>query len=171
MTTASAERVATAQASATAQIAAAPERVYGIIADYENEHPHILPRPWFGALAVERGGVGAGTIIRFQMSVLGSTRVARSEISEPEPGRLVVERDLDGQFVTSFRVEPSAGGTLVTIATEWTPRVGVRGRVERLITALILRHIYARELVLLTERAERVPGESDEGEIVLPPPG
>ncbi len=57
--------------SASATIPARRERVYSLIANYNDGHPRILPRQ-FSGLIVERGGVGAGTIIRFQMSVFGT---------------------------------------------------------------------------------------------------
>ena len=59
--------------TAAACIDAAPERVYAIIADYHRGHAGILPHE-FSGLSVERGGVGAGTIIRFRMRVMGRKR-------------------------------------------------------------------------------------------------
>ena len=57
--------------STTARMKAAPERVYRIIADYRNGHPQILPKQ-FSNLCVDAGGYGAGTVIRFSMTVMGS---------------------------------------------------------------------------------------------------
>lgn len=74
--------------SASARIDAPPERVYAIIADYRTGHPRILPEP-FSGLTVERGGIGAGTTIRFQMKLLGRTETYRADITEPEPGRQI----------------------------------------------------------------------------------
>ena len=39
--------MSTYEASASRVIAAAPERVYSIIADYRAGHPHILPERFF----------------------------------------------------------------------------------------------------------------------------
>src|SRR5438034_1718993 len=72
--------------TATAVVPAQPNRVYAVIADYHNGHPHILPKQ-FSEMVVEKGGVGRGTIIRFQMSVFGRKQTFRAAISEPEPGR------------------------------------------------------------------------------------
>ncbi len=69
------------------------DRVYAIIADYRNGHPHILPKQ-FRNLTVEQGGVGAGTIIRFEVRVFGQTQHFRAVVSEPEPGRVLVEENL-----------------------------------------------------------------------------
>ena len=60
--------------TASARIDAAPKRVYNVIADYCNGHPRILPKQ-FSDLVVERGGFGAGTVIRFRMRV-GARHVA-----------------------------------------------------------------------------------------------
>src|SRR5437660_8003485 len=64
--------------TATAVVPAQPSRVYAVIADYHNGHPHILPKQ-FSEMVVEKGGVGRGTIIRFQMSVFGRKQTFRSE--------------------------------------------------------------------------------------------
>ena len=63
--------------SATAMVPADQKRVYAAIADYDNGHPHIVPKE-FSNMVVEKGGVGAGTVIRFQMRCLeGSRRFER----------------------------------------------------------------------------------------------
>jgi len=80
-----------------------PERVYTTIADYRNRHARILPEE-FSGLTVERGGIGDGTIIRFQMRVFGRTQTFRAAITEPEPGRVLVETNLgtNGAITTRF---------------------------------------------------------------------
>src|SRR5215472_6110320 len=141
---------------AVARIHARPDRVYGIIADYRNGHPHILP-PEFSGLTIEQGGVGDGTIIRFQMQVFGMTEKFRAAVTEPEPGRVLVETDLDTNgAVTQFIVDPNSGGMRsdVTICTELPVRTGVLGTIERFLTARYLRSIYMRQLALLAARAE-----------------
>ena len=80
--------------SASAVIPARRERVYSLISNYRDGHPRILPKQ-FSNLIVEQGGTGAGTVIRFQMSVFGMKRTFRAVITEPEPGRVLVETDLD----------------------------------------------------------------------------
>lgn len=57
--------------SASALISAPAQRVYDLIADYHNGHPRILPKPYFISLEVEQGGYGAGTVINFQMKLMG----------------------------------------------------------------------------------------------------
>lgn len=146
------------QVKSTAMINAPAARVYAIIADYHNGHPHILPKHIFTELVVEAGGVGQGTLLRFQMSAFGQTRTIRAAISEPEPGRLLVESSLDGGSVTTFTVDPLTGGQQahVTIATNGkTTSSGVSAMIERFLTKRFLLNVYAQELKLLKQFAER----------------
>jgi hypothetical protein len=132
---------------ASSKVNAPAEVVYGIIADYRNGHPQILPRKYFEWLEVEQGGRGAGTVIRFQMRVLGQTRVLRAAITEPDPGRVLVETDTSGEGpVTTFTVEPEGSDAHVTFSTELSSAGGLLGVVERLVLKRLLRRIYAREL-------------------------
>ena len=126
--------------------------VYGLLADYRDGHPRILPRRWFGPLVVERGGTGAGTQIRFTMRVLGRERPAWGVVSEPEPGRVLVESYPDSGVVTRFTVVPAgAAAADVTIATELPTRRGVAGAIERALTTRLLQRIYRDELAQLAE--------------------
>src|SRR4051794_9626066 len=132
---------------ASSHINAAAEVVYGIIADYRNGHPQILPRKYFEWLEVEQGGRGAGTVIRFQMRVLGQTRVLCAAVTEPEPGRVLVETDTSGDGpVTTFTVEPEGSGSHVTFSTVMSSAGGPLGVLERFVLGRVLRHIYACEL-------------------------
>lgn len=144
------------RASASAYVPAPPPPVYAILADYREGHPHILPERYFSDLVVEQGGVGAGTRIRFRMHVLGRARTMRAEVSEPEPGRILEEKDPDTGAVTTFTVEPATGGegAMVTIETRWQG-AGIRGLVERWTAPPLLRRIYAEQLQLLAERARQ----------------
>ncbi len=134
--------------SASAVVPARQERVYSLIANYNDGHPRILPKQ-FSNLTVEQGGVGAGTVIRFQMSVLGKKQTLRAAITEPEPGRVLVETYLDGKdTVTTFTVNPGTApaDSHVTISTELPVRSGFLGALERKLSALLLRPIYSKEL-------------------------
>lgn len=143
---------------ASAKLDAPAEVVYAIIADYRKGHPQILPRPYFEWLEVEQGGRGEGTVIRFQMRVLGQTRVLRAAVTEPELGRVLVETDTGGAGpVTTFTVEPEAegSGSEVTISTELTTSGGLTGFAERAVLRRLLRRIYARELEQLSRVASQ----------------
>jgi hypothetical protein len=149
--------------SASAVIPARRERVYSLIANYHDGHPRILPKQ-FSHLTVEQGGVGAGTIIRFQMSLLGKKQDFRAAITEPEPGRVLVETDL-GQngAVTTFTVDPGTApaDSHVTIATELSVRAGILGKFERLCASALLRSIFTKELENLARVATGPFGVQD----------
>jgi hypothetical protein len=138
-------------------VAAPAARVYGIIADYRHGHPRIVPGPPFGDIVVEQGGVGAGAVISFPMRLFGRTRVYRGVISEPEPGRVLVESYPNDDTATTFTVEPlSEHACRVTISTELKTRGGPLGMIERWLVGRFLRGVYERELRLL-ETAANAP--------------
>jgi len=139
---------------AFAHMDAPPDRVYGIIADYHTGHPSILPKP-FRNLVVEHGGVGAGTIIHFDVHAFGTVTRMRGHVTEPEPGRVLVERYTEpGPSQTTFTVVPSAGGGAdVTFFSELESRDGLGGVIERFMSKMFLKKLYAEELGLLAARA------------------
>jgi polyketide cyclase/dehydrase/lipid transport protein len=143
--------------SAAALIPSSPQQVYSIIADYCDGHPRILPKPHFVSLIVEQGGVGAGTVIRFQMRLMGRNQTFRAAITEPEPGRVLVETDLQTGATTTFVVEPrdDARHAEVTITTMISVREGLLGGLEAWLTTRLLRPIYIRELVQLADVATK----------------
>jgi len=136
-------------------MAAPPEAVYRILADYRDGHPSILPRPPFGELVVERGGVGAGTVIRYDVTSFGKRRTSRAEISEPAPG-VLVETVSESRLVTTFTVAPAATGSHVTIETVWTTP-GIGGWIERLLAPGYLRKVYDAELEILDRVSAQGP--------------
>src|SRR5690606_41828658 len=87
-------------------IAARPQDIYAVLADYHTTHPNILPSQYFKELTVEEGGVGAGTVFRLRMSVMGASREYRMIVSEPEPGRVMVETDSEAGGVPTFTLHP-----------------------------------------------------------------
>ena len=136
---------------ADAIVNAPAARVYGIIADYRTGHPRILPRE-FSDLTVEQGGVGAGTIIHFNVTVLGQTQKFRAFVTEPQPGRVLMEENVQpSPSVSTFTVDPlDARRTRVTIETRMSPtRGGLAGKIEQFLSKRVLRSIYTRELRLL----------------------
>lgn len=148
-------------AKATRMIHAPGAEIYNIIADYRTMHPLILPKPYFLSLDVEEGGTGEGTIVNFQMRILGQTRSFRSLITEPEPfdaaqdrpGRILLETDLASGVVTRFRVSSADNGHLaeVTISTE----LKGLGIVEGFFAKRMLQKVYREELDLLARLAEK----------------
>ncbi len=141
-----------------AEIDAPPDVIYGIFADYRNSHPAILPKPYFGDLTVEQGGVGAGTVVSGAVRVYGTSYPFHLVVSEPEPGRVLVETDTETQQVTKFILEPlSSGRTRVTIASDFPASAGFAGFMERLVKPGVTRRIYKAELEQLTRYVAAMP--------------
>lgn len=147
--------MATLTVIASRRIPAPPAEVYAILADYTEGHPHILPSAYFRNIEVEEGGVGAGTRIRFEMTVLGTTRTMRAEIEEPKPGQVLVERAVEGKTVTTFTVNRAREGreSDVIITTVMTTHGGLLGVVERLAAKAFLERVYRDELARLAAYA------------------
>lgn len=137
--------------AATAPVPAAPETVYALIADYHAGHPRILPSAYFGDLTVEEGGIGEGTVIQFEMKVLGQTHRLRARVAEPAQGRVLTETNLGDGSVTTFVVEPSGTGAHVTISTELPQKPGLGGHLERFFLKRYLPRVFKAELAQIAE--------------------
>ena len=139
-------------ATASKIIRAPIDEIYKILADYRDGHPHILPRNYFLSLDVEEGGFGEGTIVRFQMRLLGQTQTFRALITEPQPGRTLLETDIDSGVVTRFSISPANSQDLaeVTISTE----LKGLGLVAGLMAKTMLQKVYHEELDLLARHVE-----------------
>jgi len=144
------------QVEASAEIDAPPQAAYAVLADYRVGHPALLPRGH--TVVVESGGTGAGTVFTLNSKVMGVTRSMRMAVTEPEPGRVLVESDTaPGGAVTTFTVEPLRGGgaSLVTISNVSPIRPGVMGHLEALATRAYLRRMMNHELRALAALASR----------------
>ena len=97
-------------AEASADIGAPADEIYNVLADYQVGHPAILPKPDFTSLTVEHGGRGAGTVFVTRMRAMGSERIFRMTVTEPQPGRVLVESD--GMTTTTFTIEPAGAHRL-----------------------------------------------------------
>lgn len=139
------------RAELTAEIPAPPDRVFAVFADYHSAHPHVLPPFAFAGLEVESGGYGAGTVFRVTLREFGSLRTMRMAVTEPEPGRVLMESDLDSDLVTTFTVAPTGDPqrSRVTIRTVWSPKKGIAGLVDRLLMPSLMRMVFRKELQLL----------------------
>jgi uncharacterized protein YndB with AHSA1/START domain len=130
--------------SAERTIEAPPDVVYHCIADYREHHrpDGFLPAE-FTDLRIERGGVGAGTELSWALEVGGRQRTVKATVSEPVPGRTLVETG--SGIETTFTVEPAAAGTRVRFDTT-IDQGGLQGIVNRLFAARLLRPVYEEEL-------------------------
>ncbi len=140
--------------TAKREVGAPVESVYNYLSNMREHHPNFLP-PAFSDFAVETGGVGAGTIVRFKVHAGGRTREYRMHVTEPEPGRVLVETDLNSSLVTTFAVEPSGAGSVVKITTGWQGAGGIGGFFERLFAPATMRRIYLDELERLDTYARQ----------------
>lgn len=140
-----------------ALIAAPPEEVYAVLADYRHGHPHILPKKYISQFQVVSGGQGAGTLLRYQMRILGFERPRQAVVAEPEPGRLLVERETPSSLVTTYAVTPANNGlhTHVQIAAHWEPARTLSGKLEQAFYPSLLRQLFTYELDTLAKFVAR----------------
>ena len=131
--------------SAERNVGAPAPTVYGYIADYREHHPKFLP-PAFSNFRVESGGVGTGTIVSFDLTAGGRTRLNRQQVAEPEPGRVLTESDTTSSSVTTFTVTPDGDTCTVQINSRWNGAGGIGGFFERLFAPPVLRRILTEEL-------------------------
>jgi uncharacterized protein YndB with AHSA1/START domain len=136
--------MAKVEASAQRTIDAPAEQVYGCLADM-SQHPHFLP-PEFSGFQVEEGGIGAGSVTHFTVTAGGRAREYRMRVTEPEPGRTLVESDANSSLVTTFTVQPEGSTSVVRISTSWDGAGGIGGFFERTFAPRAMRRIYADEL-------------------------
>ena len=122
------------------------EHVYQYIANYREHHPNFLPSI-FSDLCVERGGFGAGTAFNIQVTVAGRKQTMRMEVTEPEPGRVIMERDVETGTVTTFTVTPQGDtASNVLIHTVLQTPGGITGWLQRLFLPRHLGKMYVEEL-------------------------
>jgi hypothetical protein len=135
--------------SAERVINAPADIVYRCLADYTHHHrPGGFLPPAFSNQQILSGGVGQGTVIRLRVSLAGRTSTMTARISEPEPGRVLVE---DSQSVqTTFTVQPEADQSRVRFDTVLRAG-GLEGLLNKVFAARLLHPLYADEL----ERLER----------------
>lgn len=127
--------------------------VYHCLADYREHHRAggFLP-PVFTDLQVLRGGVGAGTVIRFTTKLGGRTVVRTQEVAEPEPGRVLVESG-SGEGST-FTVEPLGEGRALVRIESVVRAGGLEGLLLAWFGQRLLHPILADELARLERYAQ-----------------
>ncbi|MFL5616344.1 MAG: SRPBCC family protein [Gemmatimonadaceae bacterium] len=143
--------------AARGEVGASASDVYRMIADYHTGHPRIVPPRYFRNLQVDEGGYGAGTSIRYDLIAFGKTYHSRARITEPDPGRVLVETELEKGAVTTFYVEPlGSSRSMVTISTVLPVHGGLFGAIERAIMRRFFDRVYAAELARIDEQVRMV---------------
>ncbi len=145
------------------RIAAPAPLVYDCLADLQTHHHRFLP-PAFSDFAVEAGGVGAGTVVRFRLKVGGRQTSLRARVDEPTAGRRLTETYPDSGLVTAFEVRPEGEHCRVSIESAVPAASGPRGALERVLAAWLLKPIYKDELARLDRYARgRLAGSGQGG--------
>lgn len=134
----------------TSELSAPPSAVYALLSDYQKGHPAILPKA-FTQITVLQGGQGAGTVVRADMRTMGQNSTFHLTVTEPEPGRVLVEEDAEAGVHTTFTVEPLDGGTRsrVTIASIMRGPRGPLAWLQGPMMANYTRKLYREELAKL----------------------
>jgi hypothetical protein len=132
-------------------IGAQATEVYEVLADYSVHHPKIMPPDHFSNLDVESGGIGAGTVFHITAKVAGKRQRLHMRVSEPEPGSVLCETNLDTGVVTQFTVSGNGSDTsVVRMSSEWEAH-GLKGWLDRLFTPRVMRGLFAEQLAQLDE--------------------
>jgi Polyketide cyclase / dehydrase and lipid transport len=130
--------------------------VYHLISDYREHHrPEGFLPPAFTDLVVEKGGVGAGTLIRFSMKLAGRSQTVTAAVTEPEPGRVLVETGSGVE--TTFTVDRESGQRARVRFDTVIDATGLTGLLTRLFAPGMLRPLYADELDRLEAHAKAHP--------------
>jgi len=132
------------------------EVVYHLISDYREHHrPEGFLPPAFTDLVVERGGVGEGTVVRFTSNLGGKSQTITAAITEPDPGRVLVETSPG--LETTFSVEPEGDQRARVRFDTVMEAGGLSGLMIRLFAPGMLRPVYADELERLEHLAKSHP--------------
>jgi hypothetical protein len=125
--------------------------IFHLLSDYREHHrPGGFLPPEFSEQEILRGGVGAGTELQYVITVGGRPRTIRAVVSEPDPGRSLLESAPGVE--TWMTVEPSANGTRVRFETV-LDEPGVAGVMSRIFAARLLAPVYRDELARIEEYA------------------
>jgi hypothetical protein len=126
---------------------AAPGKVFTALADYVNVRPNILA-PEFTDYQVLERGVGAGTRIGYNLHATKKrVRAVEAAVTEPTPGRQLLETDSRSSLLVLWDVVAAdGGGSRVTVRVNWQGAGGVGGFFERRFAPAGIRRIYTTEL-------------------------
>jgi ribosome-associated toxin RatA of RatAB toxin-antitoxin module len=133
---------------------ATPQELYAIISDFKKGLPSILPKKYFTGWKVEKGGNGAGTIVNVKMTFFGKDQHFRLAVTEPKPGRELVETDTDTGKYTRFTFKPLDDGKRceITIDSKIPVQNGLLSYFKSLMVANMSKGLYKSELLALEKK-------------------
>lgn len=143
------------QANAEQTYPQSPETLYAILADYQGRHQRILPDAYHD-YAVEAGGAGVGTVVRWVLHVGNHRRPYAMQVSEPEAGRVLTEQERESSFRTEWRITPEGKGSRVRLRSVWRQRAhGFPAFFERMFAPRSLAKLHAETLRRLATEAAK----------------
>src|ERR1700722_15099671 len=134
------------KASASAQLATAPDRVLSFLRDYRDNRPRIVTDN-YTAYRVEQGGKGDGTVYAYHFAAGGRGRAHRPH--PPAQGRGGARPGAPDRVWWCRSVwpgGPAPGGSRVTLESSWDGAGGIAGVFEGFFAPKGLRRIYAQML-------------------------
>jgi hypothetical protein len=122
----------------------------------------MLP-PNYQDYALEQGGQGSGTVIRYRFQAAGRARDYHMHVEETVRGQVLTERDTGSSLVTRWSVLSVAGGqkSKVSVESDWEGGSGIGGFFERAFAPLGLRQIY-RDILIALALMVQPPAQNQE---------
>ncbi len=130
--------------TADRRMAVPAETAFTRIANYDDRRAFLPDN--YSEYTVEEGGTGGGTVVSYRFKAGPRERVYRMRAEEPEPGRMLVERDQDSSLVTTWTVTADGEGCTVRLETHWEGGSGVGGFFEKLFAPKALVKVHEETL-------------------------
>jgi hypothetical protein len=144
--------MATVTSTSETTTTADPATVLAALADYQEVRPAILGDRFTG-YAVQSGGVGAGTVVGWQLHATEKrVRDVLADVTTTDAS--VTETDRNSSLVTTYAVSPAGSGSQVVVTTSWDGAGGIGGFFERTFAPKGLARIYDGVLERLKARVE-----------------
>lgn len=137
------------QATTRRRLPGSPEQAYAALADYRGIRPTLLP-PEFSRYEVQAGGSGAETTVGWTLQATPKrSRTCLFTVTEPDPGRRLVETDTNSSMVVTWMVRGTAEGAEVEVTAGWQGAGGIGGIFERIFAPKGLNRIHDQVLAAL----------------------
>lgn len=131
-------------ASSSLQLAAAPDKVFEALADYETVRPRILSEHYRDYKLIS-GGKGEGTVVHW---ILQATEKRQRDVQAKitVSGSTITETDENSSMVTTWSVVPNGTGSTVVTLTQWNGAGGIGGFFEKTFAPIGLKKIQQQVL-------------------------